>query len=246
MEQVADRVWLVRGGVPRTMNVYLIEDERGMTMFDAGISDMPKRLMRAADKHGGIKRIVLGHSHPDHRGAAGKVAETTGAAIHCHRSEVDDAESDGGMHYFRFSRLPLRPGRFAMPLLLKIWDGGPLHVDEVLDEGDEVAGFQVVHVPGHAPGMIALYRESDGIVLSSDAVYTVDPLTGIPGRPRVPLDGFNLDTEVAKASLLKLSALSPKTLFPGHAKPLTEDTTAILEELGHNGGILPHQKHRAL
>lgn len=238
MEQVADRVWLVRGGIPRVMNVYLIEDEGGMTMFDAGISDMTKRLRKAAAPYGGIKRIVLGHSHPDHRGVAKKFSEE-GVPIYCHGEEVADAESDGGMHYFRFSRLPLRPGRFAMPLLLKIWDGGPLDIEATVSEGDSIAGFEVVHLPGHAPGLIGLYRESDGLVLGSDTIYTVDPLTGFSGRPRVPLDGFNLDTEVAKASILKLSAIAPKKIWGGHGNALAEDVPDVLDELGRNGGILP-------
>ena len=38
-EPVADRVWRVRGGVPRSMNVYLIEDDGGgVTVFDAAFA----------------------------------------------------------------------------------------------------------------------------------------------------------------------------------------------------------------
>ena len=37
-ERMADGVWLLRGGLLRTMNVYLVEepDGRGVTVFDAG------------------------------------------------------------------------------------------------------------------------------------------------------------------------------------------------------------------
>src|SRR5215211_1386639 len=71
-ERVADGVWLVRGGFPKkTMNVYLIEDaEGGVTMFDAGIKAMSTGLAAAAASLGGLNRIVLGHAHKDHRGAA--------------------------------------------------------------------------------------------------------------------------------------------------------------------------------
>lgn len=238
MEQIADRVWIVRGGIPRTMNVYLIEDEGGMTMFDGGISDMAKSLQKAAAPYGGIKRIVLGHSHADHRGAAPKISKT-GVPVFCHSAEAKDAEADGGLHYFRFNKLPLRPGRFAMPWLLKLWDGGPVRLTGTVEEGEEIAGFQVVHLPGHAPGQIGLFRESDGLVLSTDTIYTLDPMTGLAGRPRMPLDGFTQDSGVAKASALKLSALAPKTLWPGHSKPVTNDVPAVLDELGRNGGILP-------
>src|SRR6185295_11274187 len=41
LERVADGVWLLRGGVPRTMNVYFLEDEGGgVTLFEAGIGQM--------------------------------------------------------------------------------------------------------------------------------------------------------------------------------------------------------------
>lgn len=238
MEPVADGVWVVRGGTPKTMNAYLLEDEGGLTLFDAGISEMAKQILKVAEPHGGIKRIVLGHSHTDHRGSAREIAGATGAPVYCHPDEAADAEGDGGLHYFRYNRLPMRPGRFLMPYLLKHWDGGPVKIEDTVSEGDQIAGFDVVHLPGHAPGLIGLYRESDGLVLASDTIYTIDPMTGFGGAPRIPLDGFNLDTELAKASALKLSALGPKLVWAGHGKPLTDDVPAVLEELGRKGGVL--------
>src|SRR5947209_3505296 len=70
-ERIADGVWVVRGGFPlRTMNVYLIEDDDGVTVFDAGIKDMVVPIRIAAARLGGIKRVVLSHADADHRGAA--------------------------------------------------------------------------------------------------------------------------------------------------------------------------------
>ena len=66
---VASGVWVVQGQ-PARCNVYLIEDEGGVTMFDAGARTMTRALARAGAKLGGIRRIVLGHGHTDHRGAA--------------------------------------------------------------------------------------------------------------------------------------------------------------------------------
>jgi glyoxylase-like metal-dependent hydrolase (beta-lactamase superfamily II) len=237
MERIADGVHLVRGGLPRVMNVYLIEDEGGMTLFDAGIKGMDKVLLASANPYGGVKRVVLGHSHTDHRGAAPALAKT-GVPIYCHEAELSDAEGDGGLHYFHTEILSFPVRGFMRHSLTKTWDGGPVPIEDTLTEGDEVAGFQVIHLPGHAPGLIGLYRESDGLVLSSDAIYTLNPLTGIRGAPRIPHDAFNLDTEMAKASAIKLSAISPKTVWPGHADAIDEDATAILEELGRKGGVL--------
>ena len=102
-EQVADGVWLVRGGFPmKTMNVYLIEDGDGVTVFDAGIRGDDQGHRRLARRSiGGINRVVLGHGHADHRGAAPGL----GAPVCCHPDEVADAEGDGGAHYFDFSKL---------------------------------------------------------------------------------------------------------------------------------------------
>ena len=99
---------------------------------------------------------MLGHGHADHRG----VAPALGVPVLCHAAEKADAEGDGGEHYFHLERLnPV--GKLLFPRLLPSWDGGPVTIAETVEEGDEIAGFKVIHLPGHAPGMIGLWRESD-------------------------------------------------------------------------------------
>jgi glyoxylase-like metal-dependent hydrolase (beta-lactamase superfamily II)/ketosteroid isomerase-like protein len=224
-ERIADGVWLVRGGFPlKTFNVFLIEDGEGVTVFDAGIRAMTNSLAAAGQARGGITRVVLGHSHADHRGAAPGLR----VPVWCHSAERVDAESDGGAHYIDLSRLR-PPARWVLPRLRQTWDGGPVEIERTLEEGDEVAGFRVVHLPGHAPGMIALWRESDRLALSSDCFYTLDIETSRPGPPRVPHPASNQDTEQARASVRKLAALEPATAWPGHADPVTGDVRAQLE-----------------
>lgn len=224
-ERIADGVWIVRGGLPRKeMNVYLIEDGDGVVMYDAGVRSMTSALAAIGAQMGGIRRIVLGHAHPDHRGAAAGID----AEVWCHPDERADAEGDGGSHYFDFSKLDLH-GRVLLGRLLPQWDGGPVEIAGTLQEGDEVAGFRVVHLPGHAPGLIGLWRESDRLALVSDCFYTLDPQTGIAGALRVPHAAFNHDTEQARESMRKLAGLNPATAWSGHAKPLTGDVAAQLE-----------------
>jgi hydroxyacylglutathione hydrolase len=223
-EPVADGVWRVRGGVPREMNVYLIADDGGVTVFDAGVRSMAKAIAAAGAGLGGINRVVLSHAHPDHRGAAGRL----GAPILCHPADRTDAEGDAGAHYFHLDRLAPH-ARVIYPPLLRMWDGGPLEIAGTVDEGDDVGGFRVVHLPGHAPGLIGLYRERDGVALVSDAFYTLDIQTGLHGAPRVAHPAFNADTEQARASIRKLAALTPTAAWPGHAEPLTGDVAAQLE-----------------
>jgi hydroxyacylglutathione hydrolase len=222
---VADGVWMVAGGFPsKIMNVYLIKDGDGVVVFDAGIKAMTKGIASVAAGIGRIDRIVLGHGHPDHRGAA----RGLGAPVYCHPAEVADATGDGGEHYFDYSKLDFH-GRFLLKRFMGSWDGGPVEIAGTVSEGDEIAGFRVVHLPGHAPGLIGLWRESDRLALVSDTLYTLDPQTGLKGRARVPHRAFNKDTEQARESIRKLAAMEPASVWPGHADPVTGDVRAVLE-----------------
>ncbi len=224
-QRIAEGVWLIRGGFPgKTMNLYLVRDGDGVMLFDAGVSSMAGAVAIAGARLGGITRVVLGHSHADHRG----VAPALGVPVLCHADEVADAEGDGGEHYFKIDQLN-RLGQMLFPKLLASWDGGPVQISGTLAEGDEIAGFKVIHLPGHAPGLIGLWRESDRFALASDCFYTLDPQTGMKGHARVPHAAFNWDTEMARASIRKLAALEPATAWVGHAEPLTGDVRSQLE-----------------
>jgi glyoxylase-like metal-dependent hydrolase (beta-lactamase superfamily II)/predicted ester cyclase len=224
-EPIADGVWVVRGGFPRrVMNVYFVRDGDGVVLFDAGVKSMTPALAQIGAQLGGITRVVLGHSHPDHRGAASGL----GTPVWCHADERADTEGDGGVHYFDLTQLDAH-GKLLLRRLLPVWDGGPVPVAGTVGEGDDVAGFRVLHLPGHAPGLIGLWRESDRLALVSDCFYTLDPQTGMPGHPRVPHRAFNQDTEQARASMRKLAALAPATAWCGHADPLRGDVAGQLE-----------------
>jgi steroid delta-isomerase-like uncharacterized protein len=224
-EPVADGVWVVRGGFPgKAMNIYLVRDGDGVMLYDAGIKAMTSAIAAAGASLGGITRILLGHGHPDHRG----VAPYLDVPVLCHPDNREDAEGDGGMRYFDFGKL--KPyAKPVFPYLLRMWDGGPVTIADTVDEGEEVAGFEVVALPGHAPGLIGLWRAADRLALVSDCFYTLDPQTGLHGHPRVPHAAFNHDTEQARASIRKLAAMEPAAAWAGHADPLTGDVRAQLE-----------------
>ena len=235
MERVAADVWLMRGGAMpplahRIMNVYFIEEADGVTVFDAGVRAMARHIESVSRVMGGIKRIVLGHAHPDHRGAAARID----APVWCHEDEVEYAQADDGQPYTDFSALPLfaegNPTRGGIWLAHHyIWDAGPVRIAQTVREGDSIAGFEVVHLPGHAPGLIALWRESDRLALTTDCFYMLNAHTGKSRDPAVPYDAFNLDTPAAHRSVAKLAALDPAVCGPGHLGPLTEDVRAKLE-----------------
>jgi glyoxylase-like metal-dependent hydrolase (beta-lactamase superfamily II) len=232
MEKVADGVWLLRGDLGKSMNIYFIEDDGGVVQFDAGTKAMARSAKAAAEELGGVKRIVLGHAHADHRGTA----PSMGVPVLCHPDEVAAAESDAAVDsYMDISALPLLRARLAYPLLMRRWDGGRVKIDGTLSEGDEVAGFRVVHFPGHAPGLIGLWRASDRVALVSDVVYLIDSTRlGKPlpeGTASVPHPAWGWDHEKAKDSVRKLAALDPAVVGAGHAEPLRgESLRAPLEE----------------
>lgn len=225
VEEIADGVWKLQGE-PGKCNVYFVRDGDGVLMFDAGAKTMVNAVAAASAGLGGLQRIVLGHGHTDHRGTA----PSFDVPVLCHPDEVVDAEGSGGFRYWdselRHLRFPLLQAHKL--LHAKAWDGGPVKISDTVKEGDEIAGFRVVDIPGHAPGMIALWREADRVALTSDAFYTVD-LWGRASEPQLPPAGYNFDHEQARASLRKLAALEPAVCHPGHAKPISGDVRARLE-----------------
>ena len=217
--RVADGVWVLQGE-PGHCNVYFLEDDGGVTMFDAGARTMAKAVASVGAHLGGVKRIVLGHGHTDHRGTA----PAMGVPVFCHPDEVVDAEGSGGWRYWD-------PALPTLPLVLRpvhkglhrfAWDAGPVKIAGTVREGDDVAGFKVIDLPGHAPGQIGLWRADDRLALVSDCVYTVD-MWGRDVPAKVPAAQYNYDTEQARASIRKLAELDPAAVWAGHAKPVVGD-----------------------
>jgi hydroxyacylglutathione hydrolase len=229
-EEVAEGVWLLRGDFRGAMNIYFLREGDGVVAFDAGTKSMTKKAAAAAAELGGLKRVVLGHAHADHRGTAARL----GVPVHCHPNEVADAEADAAIApYMDLSQLPVAWVRMLYPFLLRRWDGGAVKIDATVAEDDEVAGFQVLHFPGHAPGLIGLWRESDRVAIVSDVVYLVDSarLKPLPeGEASVPHPAWAWDHERAKASVRRLAALEPRVVCAGHEQPLRgEDLRPTLE-----------------
>ena len=224
-EAIAAGVWLLRGGgLGRHMNVYLIEDEGGVTVFDvAGIAQMTGAIRAAGARFGGIRRVVLGHADADHRGAAAGLE----APVYCHPLERSAARSPSPYRdYWNMSLL----GAWSRPLLTRLlagWDGGALEIAGTVEDGQEIAGFKVVHLPGHAPGLIGLYREEDRLALVSDLFYTLNPETGIGNAAHVPHPAFNLDTGQARDAIRRLATLNPKVVWAGHAKPVSGEDVEL-------------------
>jgi glyoxylase-like metal-dependent hydrolase (beta-lactamase superfamily II) len=94
-------------------------------------------------------------------------------------------------------------------------------VDRPLREGDEVAGFTVLDVPGHSAGHVAFWRESDRVLVLGDVLNNMDVMTGRRGlhEPKV---FFTPDPARNRESIHRLAALEPRLACFGHGPPLRD------------------------
>ena len=110
------------------------------------------------------------------------------------------------------------------------WWKDPHPVERRLREGEEVgAGFNVIDFPGHTPGQIGLWRESDRTAICADVMRSMDMLTGRRQLGELP-EIFTVDVAGARRSIRKLAALETKTICFGHGPPLTENAAQRINE----------------
>jgi glyoxylase-like metal-dependent hydrolase (beta-lactamase superfamily II) len=115
---------------------------------------------------------IASHTHFDHIGNHHEFSERA-----CHALEADilASPSPGNTVASRFARVEmfdrLPPGGFdeAAYAVLAAPATRILEAGDVVDLGDR--HFQVLHVPGHSPGSIALWERTTGVLLAGDTVY---------------------------------------------------------------------------
>ena len=103
----------------------------------------------------------------------------------------------------------------------RFWTGPGHPVDRRLREGDEVAGFTVLDVPGHSAGHVAYWRESDRVLVLGDVLNNMDVITGRRGL-REPKWFFTPDPARNRESIRRLAALEPSLAVFGHGPPLRD------------------------
>jgi hydroxyacylglutathione hydrolase len=186
------------------INVYLVGD----VMIDAGRRWDRKRIFKSIEGRE-LSLLALTHVHGDHNGVAKDVCEARGIPLACHADDVEIMER-GGPADEELAEM----GGWAR-FVWRSW-GGPAHrVDWVLGEGDEVAGFRVIHAPGHSPGEVIFFRESDRVAICGDVIRNLSYATL---RPKLlePPERFNTDTAQNRRSIRKLAELEPSVILPGH------------------------------
>jgi glyoxylase-like metal-dependent hydrolase (beta-lactamase superfamily II) len=201
MRTLTESVHGLAGRPPHAINVYLVGD----VLVDAGTPGARKRILRQLAGHE-VRTHVVTHAHPDHFGSSHAVCEALGLPLWT--GEVDAEALETASPVPAAGRVPALMAKMRMP---------PAHpVARRLREGDEVGpGFVVLDVPGHSPGHIALWRESDRTLVCGDVFFNVPSL-------RPPPRMLTFDPARNRESMRRLAALRPALTLFGHGPPLRD------------------------
>ncbi|MGM7666809.1 MBL fold metallo-hydrolase [Microbacterium sp. A93] len=215
------------------VNCYLLEDEEGLTLVDAGLPGVWTELGQAIRALGrrpeDLKALVLTHAHFDHVGVARRLVRHLGLPVYGHPGDRVLAA-----HPYRYAHenpralYPLRHPR-AVPILTSMLFAGALTVKGV-QLSAELDGSTVVPVPGrprvipspgHTYGHCALHLPERDALLTGDALVTLDPYTGETG-PQIVAGAATADSDLALRSLDALAETGAGTVLTGHGRPWTD------------------------
>jgi len=217
MPQVTEGVFFIPGQdefIPDS-HVYLLgkPSSGDLTLVDAGLMGKGEYKLRVLDqmgiRHKDIKRVIMTHTHLDHIGCLSELwTEMPWLELWVHEREARTLETGDertvyGMDMFRGmcqAQYGLKTGDFTFSVDKKLKGGEQLEIGGT--------AWEVVHIPGHSVGGIALYHPQDKILIPGDVVYA-DYAIG-----RFDLHGAN--APALKDSLMKLAEMDVEMLLPGH------------------------------
>ena len=208
LREVADGVHLGALAPAGLLQTVLLEGPDGDVVVDAGFPWSARRLATLLRGRHVVEHAVT-HAHGDHVGASAWLCRQTGAPLAMGAADAPRFESG------RIDTHSGAAGRLVLGGLAR--ERRP--VDRRLVEGDRVAGFEVLAVPGHSPGTLALWRAADGVLVVGDGPVNVST---DPTSPRwLPLPrGLHDDPPVADASRRRLAALRPALVVALHGRPV--------------------------
>src|SRR5215468_10726152 len=160
-------------------NAFLIEGDNGLTLIDAGFPGKESAVFGAVRGLGRtpnqLKHLIFTHGHPDHIGSAAAIVRETGARTYMHPLDIPIAESGG----------PFRPMTPAPGLLGRVLCNlfyhpnerlDPVAIDQALNPGEILpiaGGFEVIHVPGHCAGQVALLWRPGRMLFAADVCTNI-------------------------------------------------------------------------
>lgn len=190
-------------------NLWLLTGRDRHVLIDTGlgVSDLAAYLVPLIDKP---LLVVATHVHFDHAGGMADFSDNALHALEVDAMERGDAEAalakpeqgfnlDDHFHQLPYEGFTAVDYRFKGAKVARHLVEG-----DVIDLGDKT--LQVMHVPGHSPGSIALYEPAQRRLFSGDVLYEgalVDDAVGCCACDYV-------------ASMQRLARLDPSIVFPGH------------------------------
>ena len=188
-------------------NCWITSLSGGDVVIDPG-GDDEAILTRLEKLHLNPRYIVLTHAHFDHIAALPSIAAAFPKAdIAIHQAEAEKLGPQALENHRRdFNTV-------GLPSYVEaLWKPQP-EATILLQGGETLGSYQVLHVPGHSPGSIALYNSEEKILFSGDTLFKA-------GVGRTDLPGG--DEQLLFQSLQRLLALDgDTTVYPGHGPATT-------------------------
>jgi glyoxylase-like metal-dependent hydrolase (beta-lactamase superfamily II) len=228
------------GGVYRLkhlmVNSYLIgkPGDGNWVVLDAGMSRAcSMRIFRAAEENFGLTArpaaIILTHGHFDHVGALRPMLDRWPVPVFAHEMELPFLSGQAN-----YPRPDLRAGGGFMAWTAFLYPSHGINlghrVQKLPDDGTVpgLLDWQWIPTPGHSPGHISLFRESDRAVIAGDAFVTVKQesfwaVLTQTRRVHGPPSYFTPDWDNAQRSVERLASLNPHVASTGHGKPMSGD-----------------------
>jgi glyoxylase-like metal-dependent hydrolase (beta-lactamase superfamily II) len=196
------------------VNVFLVREDDGFTLIDAGMGGSAPAIISAADGLGGqITRITLTHCHSDHIGSLDALI----AAL----PQAEVSMSSATERVLRDDRaVKAKKANGAGP--------SPLNA-RTLEAGDRVGSLEVVAAPGHSADQVAYFDVRDRSLIAGDAFQTRGGIA-VSGTIKFlfPFPGWaTSDKPLALESARSLRALEPSQLAVGHGDTLSAPLAAM-------------------
>jgi glyoxylase-like metal-dependent hydrolase (beta-lactamase superfamily II) len=207
----------------RGANCYLIVSGTEMLLIDTGMTGNGNKIINYIKGLGknpsNISFIVLTHADNDHIGSAAEMKKLTGAKLAIH---ANDAPILAGKSVRKTVKGPLG---LLFKLMSPLMHFHPVEPDVILKDNMDIAGFKVLHTPGHTDGSISLYQPGK-IIFVGDALRS-----DAKGNPKPPSKALSAGIEQARASVKLIAGLEFDTLLCGHGTPVKSDASAKVKNL---------------
>ena len=207
-----DRIWDTK--------VYVLLEGERVVIVDAAMPGRQGAIWRHLESLGyppqAVDEIWLTHGDVDHMGSVAALKLGSEARVLAHSA---DAPLVDGRNERELGPLPLAGTyqRLFNWALRRVVRYHPAQVDRPLEDGDDLQGWQVVHVPGHTAGSVCFYHPQRKIAIVGDA------LNFRGGRLGAPPPMFTPDMAQAHASIRKIADLDIEVCCFGHGPPLLEN-----------------------